>query len=226
MLTSSPALQRCSSVISPSDTSPSVSFRRSSSSPLVRRAGSPFKPDTLYRAAAKGDSDLVMQQLTDSWLEPNILDEALSRACAAGQLAVAQALILYGAAVEPAKPPPTGMPLIGACEAGNTELVQYLLHRGARINRASFDGDSPLSRASYCGRADIVELMIERRASLDASKQGGAFSDVTPRERAIAGKNTDVNQSRRGASSGDWATCIHLLAAAETAQAIERTRAA
>lgn len=224
MLTSSPAFHRHSSAAN-ANANASMYLGAAGSTPLGRRPGSPFKPDTLYRAVTKGDDETVVQQLADNWLEPSILNEALARACAAGHVAIAQALMLYGAAVQPAKPPPSSTPLLCACEAGHQQLVLHLLQRGAHINGTAAEGDAPLSRSAFCGRATIVELLIERRASLDASNQGGALGHVTPLERAIAGSKADQQQSRSDAQ-GDCTACVELLKAAETARTRERTRAA
>ena len=181
-----------------------------------------IKPEALYHAATDGELDAVTQLLSRSWPESSVLNNALTKACAAGNILVVQHLILHGAAIEPASAL-SDLPLHQACEAGHVPLVQELLRRGARIDRVNADGETPLSRAAFHGRAAVVELLIKHRASLNASRHGGAYADVTPRERAVQGDDPEHHTPSRRAS-GDWALCIRLLAAAEVAHAEEMQR--
>ena len=147
--------------------------------PLTDRAlTSSVPPDQIFHAAEEGNLTVVTQLLADSWPSPETLNEALSRACAAGHLPVAQHLILQGAAIEPAQAPPSEVPFFCACNAGNLRLARELLRRGARIDRAASDGETPLGRAAFRGRAVIVEMLLHHRASLEPSKHSGAFGGV------------------------------------------------
>ena len=174
-----------------------------------------IEPEALYHAATDGELDAITQLLSRSWPESSVLNNALAKACSAGNILVVQHLILHGAAIEPASAL-SDIPLHQACEAGHVPLVKELLRRGARIDRVNADGETPLSRAAFHGRAAVVELLIKHRASLTASRHGGAYADVTPRERALEGDNPERHTPSRRAS-GDWALCIRLLADAEAA---------
>ena len=91
----------------------------------------------------------------------------LMKACAKGDLNCVQTLIECGAAVN--------LPdswdsyhesaLSVACGAGNMEIVNLLLSRGAK---GVVHGESPLVSACFGGHLEIAKLLIERGASLDA----------------------------------------------------------
>jgi ankyrin repeat protein/outer membrane protein assembly factor BamB len=61
-------------------------------------------------------------------------------------------------------------PLILAASAGNLEAVRYLLGLGANVNRMerTVNKDSALMKASDKGHAEIVRLLLQARASVNA----------------------------------------------------------
>jgi ankyrin repeat protein len=56
---------------------------------------------------------------------------------------------------------------IWACEYGRTQVVNFLLEKGMRID-ARPHGETGLHQAAYGGHAAIVKLLLERKAAVDA----------------------------------------------------------
>lgn len=172
------------------------------------------KPDLLYRAAAKGDVDEVTKSMESSWPPAAVLNEALAKACGSGQLQAATVLILHGAAIEPPAYTESLPPLHAACENGHVAVARFLLQRGASVDRAGAEGDTALGRAAFAGLEGVVKLLLEYRASLMASNEGGQLGDVTPLERAITGNDPNAHSSKAW-SMGNWTECIALLEQAQ-----------
>lgn len=60
-----------------------------------------------------------------------------------------------------------GLPLAMACFAGRNDIVEELVRRGARVNRAdNRQPTSPLSMAIRGGKTDTVRLLLELGADL------------------------------------------------------------
>lgn len=66
-------------------------------------------------------------------------------------------------------------PLGLACFFGHTEAVTYLVGKGAGINKPSANDlrVSPLHSAAASGKLDIVQILAENGADLNASQAGG-----------------------------------------------------
>jgi NF-kappa-B inhibitor-like protein 2 len=63
------------------------------------------------------------------------------------------------------------LPLHEAANHGFTEIVQYLLDKGARIDDRGGEhcnGISPLHDACSCGNFDVIRLLVERGANVIA----------------------------------------------------------
>ena len=61
-----------------------------------------------------------------------------------------------------------------ACTHGRVEVAKTLLDRGASINAGSTDGNwSPLHYAAGMGHADVVELLLDRDANIEAITDKG-----------------------------------------------------
>lgn len=78
-----------------------------------------------------------------------------------------------------AKNPVTGDPLLFiAALMGHTEVMTFLLEKGANINARKGDGNTALHAAAFLGRADAVELLLKRGADINIrNNQGGSAMD-------------------------------------------------
>lgn len=120
------------------------------------RVSAHIPPDTLHRAAAKGQLKKLEALLQDGWPSVDALDDALRNACSEGDLALAALLLLHGAASDPVGG--ASSPLHAASVSGQAEVVAELLRRGASVERPSADGETPLSKAAFHGHADVVQV--------------------------------------------------------------------
>jgi hypothetical protein len=97
-------------------------------------------------------------------------------------------------------------PLVAAAAAGNAELVQKLLARGASVDRTSADGRTPLIAAAQGGYLDIVEMLVKAGAPLNAATRfSGTALEVAERqdEKAIAAYLLAAGARSSGKSVGD-----------------------
>jgi len=95
--------------------------------------------------------------------------EAVQLAAEAGQLAMVRLLIEAGgdmnAIADPDGPfnyyyyEPYGTPLIKAVSNGHVDVVQFLLERGAEVEKPDTAGQTALARAQAVGNPRIVELL-------------------------------------------------------------------
>jgi ankyrin repeat protein len=74
--------------------------------------------------------------------------------------------------------------LIGAVDNENTDLVQFLLKKGAQINRRDADEFTALHQAVYKGNAEIVTLLLKNGAEVNAKDNLGRTPwDLTDSEK-------------------------------------------
>ena len=64
-------------------------------------------------------------------------------------------------------------PLMYAASIGHTDLLQYLIVKGANIEDVSNDGYTALHWASYVGNTDSVKLLIKLGANTGATTKSG-----------------------------------------------------
>ena len=57
---------------------------------------------------------------------------------------------------------------------GQTEVVQLLIEKGAKVNIKSGDGATPLHSAAFLGRVDVAKLLLENGADIKARNNDGA----------------------------------------------------
>ncbi len=99
---------------------------------------------------------------------------ALIRAAETGLVPMARALVEAGAPVDSLCHCDGGeTPLWAAAIAGKTEMVRYLLDKGADPNAAAFHGATPLHAAVQRGRHEVVPLLLAAGADPGRKDAGG-----------------------------------------------------
>ncbi|MHB8108624.1 MAG: ankyrin repeat domain-containing protein [Syntrophorhabdaceae bacterium] len=115
-------------------------------------------------------------------------------------------LLLPMAANADLKPPPD-FPLLEAVKKGDLETVRLILKgtpstfREAEVNRKGITGDLPLSIAAANGNSEMVMLLIEHGAIVDAGKESGERTPLINASargkyqivKLLIGKGADVN---------------------------------
>ncbi len=150
--------------------------------PLLQEAGG---TPTYHEAAAIGDTELVRSNLDrkpeilDSWSEGGFT--ALALAAHFGHGEAMRLLLDRGAGVDVvSRHPIEATPLIAALFGRRVEEAKILIERGAdvRTRRGGKGfpraGWSPLHYAAAYGFVDIVSMLLERGASVDAQDESGA----------------------------------------------------
>jgi ankyrin repeat protein len=136
------------------------------------------KKDCLHVAAEYGRLDAMHFFLGEGGLDINRLNEddesAFFSACRAGQLEMVQCLVEeYGVAVDPANYLGV-MPLAFAAMNGHSDVLRYLVKRGANINNVDVYGDTPLHSAVREHDLDLVRCMVkELGANLELENVSG-----------------------------------------------------
>ena len=78
--------------------------------------------------------------------------------------------------------------MIWAASKGDLTVVQHLIARGADLNRADYDGRTPLHLAAAEGRTEVVEFFIKHGANLSPEDRWGG----TPVHDAEKGKHQGI----------------------------------
>ena len=75
-------------------------------------------------------------------------------------------------------------PLVDAGWGGHPEAIQFVLDRGADVNKSGKFGETALMMAAYCGYDDSVELLLSRGADMNTTDRNGntALSFAKQRE--------------------------------------------
>jgi ankyrin repeat protein len=75
-------------------------------------------------------------------------------------------------------------PLVYAGWGGHPEAIQFVLDRGADVNKSGKFGATALMMAAYCGSDDSVKLLLSRGADINATDRYGntALSFAKQRE--------------------------------------------
>jgi ankyrin repeat protein len=95
-------------------------------------------------------------------------------------------------------------PLVYAAYNGHTEIVEYLIGRGADVNGKAENGSSALFFASRFGHLETVKALLKHRADLTILND----KDETAVDWALKGKNSDIEDILRkaGGRSGKSVT--------------------
>ncbi len=132
----------------------------------------------LLGAVETGDEALV-RDLTRA-ASQDVRDDALAQVCDSGDITLAGVLLDAGASLD------TGEPLVRAASADHTEMVTWLLSRGADPNRPIAQyGDVPLVAAAFEGAEAAAFLLLDAGAdpartnahgqsAIDGAKESGA----------------------------------------------------
>jgi len=64
--------------------------------------------------------------------------------------------------------------LMQAAFRGHTEIVRFLLSKGARVNEKDRDAWTPLMFAGSAGRSETVQALLQGGAKVDAEAENGA----------------------------------------------------
>ena len=66
-----------------------------------------------------------------------------------------------------------------ACAAGHGRIIKMLLRKGADVNAANSDGNTPLHLAAANGRKAIVKFLVSNKADADARNNDSVlYSDL------------------------------------------------
>jgi ankyrin repeat protein len=134
----------------------------------------------LHRAAWNGDMPTVVAEL-EKGVDPNIRDDLertpLHLACYKGRISTT----------------PVEDRVVGQPDPGNyytSEMVEYMIEKGADVNALDKDGSTPLMEAIPNGHKDIVELLLKSGAKKDVENRHGE----TPLQVAEHRKHADIQE--------------------------------
>jgi len=154
-------------------------------------------PEALVQAVVRGDAEEVQRQL-EAGVSPDATDgegtNALFLACDKEQPAVARLLIERGANVNlipkrKGRSTPLQVAIYRGFDSyalkpvpGYPELIQALVEKGADVNAADVDGNTPLIAAAEKDDVQTVRLLVKRGADLAHTNDNG----WTALERALS----------------------------------------
>ena len=124
--------------------------------------------------AIEFDQPEVVNALLARGFDPNTpspeLQPALTLALQKGALKVAEVLIAWPSVQVNRLNPNDESPLMLACLKGQMRLAQQLIARGADVNKT---GWTPLHYAATGGHVDMIRLLLEHHAYIDAESPNG-----------------------------------------------------
>ena len=153
--------------------SPSPSPRPTSAAPVDRTLNQKF-----HVAALTGNLSVLQELVNKARIPIDCRDKenstALLLACARGHYSCAEFLLSNGA--DPNARRITGAsPLYFAASYHHTRIVELLLNKyKAIVDLSTFDGSTPLHVASERGFSDIVRLLIDNQANVNAKMNDGS----------------------------------------------------
>ncbi|HEY8049949.1 MAG TPA: ankyrin repeat domain-containing protein [Ramlibacter sp.] len=124
--------------------------------------------------ALKQDRPEVVRNLLERGFDPNTPTadglDALYVALRDGSLKSAQVLIAWPKTNVDTRSPKDETPLMIACLRGQSEIARELLARGADVNKT---GWTPLHYAATGGHVDLMQLLLDDSAYIDAASPNG-----------------------------------------------------
>lgn len=129
-----------------------------------------WKRTPLTYAAAGGHADVIDTLFAaGAQLSPRQATDALQLAVYGHHTEAVKALLQHGV-------PADDDNLGAAAEHGDAAIVTALIDRGANVNsmvRAQYSGSLPLQRAAATNHPEVVEILLKRGASVNATDQRG-----------------------------------------------------
>jgi ankyrin repeat protein len=127
-----------------------------------------------FFVAIKRDDAVAVQRLLERGFDPNTVDpkgfHGLFLAVQEPSLKVAQVLIRWPKTAVETRTAKDESPLMLAALRGHTALVNELIARGADVNKT---GWTPLHYAATSGNLEIMNLLLENYAYIDAESPNG-----------------------------------------------------
>lgn len=131
--------------------------------------------DSALHAASRGGSVEIVEELLDYGADVNAQNRdhetALYAACQEGYVEIVE-LLLKDRALDASE----GDVLHEASRNGYLDIVQYLVHKGARVNAQSDLYGSALQQASLGGHIDIAQYLLDVGADVNA--HGGGYGNA------------------------------------------------
>lgn len=84
------------------------------------------------------------------------------------------------------------LPLMAACENENLGMINYLLDKGAEIDRVAGNGNSILETAVETGNRELVQFLIDKGANLEIKSGHFMSFDKTPLSASVMKNDTDM----------------------------------
>jgi len=148
----------------------------------------PFMWETILHRTAETDNVQAAKMLLQSGADVNATDKILRTPLhEAKSKAMAQLLLDHGAKIDALKVD-LGQPIHSAAWAVATEVVRYLISRGAGVDARDWDGRTPLHYvAESADDSETTNLLIESGADIEAQTYTHAseYPGVTPLHCAV-----------------------------------------
>jgi len=103
---------------------------------------------------------------------------------------------------------------MNACAEGRVDAVRKLLDEGADVNRANWDGVTPLIIACGNGHVDVARLLLEKGAEVDkAEKEGWTPLIIASRQghvdvaRLLLDKGAEVDKANKNGATPLYIAC-------------------
>ncbi|MDO5288784.1 MAG: ankyrin repeat domain-containing protein [Pseudomonadota bacterium] len=194
-----------------------------------------------FERAIKLDNDAAVRALLARGFDPNTRTESgnpgLYVALQEGSLKVARLLIDSPRLQAESRNASDESPLMMAALKGQLELARLLIAKGADVNKP---GWAPLHYAATGGHLDLIHLLLEHHAFIDAQSPNGttplmmaAFYGTPEAVKLLIEQGADIDmRNQKGMTAMDFArqgersNAIELLNQAERYKAQARTRQA
>lgn len=139
-------------------------------------APAPQQNTPLIHAASKGAAPLV-RLLLSSGADVNCQNSsghtALTRACAAGKVEVAQLLLQARDTQVDLQDAHGNSALLWCARTGNVQLVKMLVEAGARVNLADHSGRTPIFHAAVAASLSVAQTLVSAGADLSLRDYNG-----------------------------------------------------